>query len=458
MKKIALFCIVLFSISCSNDDQDTAALTVTVQPIESLQVTINWTFTGGNGQTLYRVLLNDVVYEEAFSGTQYTFEIQNETAYNGVIYAISENGDETFATFNFTTVGSEIWYGDAKIFLGFQSENYPYRIVTGTFTITGDWNHISDLAGLEEVGNLHIRNVQNTTNLNGLSHLRFYNDNFGRIRIEECNDLTDVSAITQLKPFTGTIYLSENLSLNNLNGLSVVNNGNVTIIDMPLTDLSTLQTGTILNVLDLTGLPNLTSLNGLQNVQQITKSITLNNLPITNLDGLGNLSSYGQLRLISLANLNSLEALQGATMLEAPLSLIDLPNLTSLDGLEGVRNIKTSLSLTQIPNLTDINALLNVETFRATKSSSTFSRFNFNIGNCNSLQNLDAFQNVRYVGENPTREQFGLTIIQNDQLSNFCGFRNYVNSIPTGAIFLWSIYGNLYNPTPPDIKTGACAQ
>jgi hypothetical protein len=160
--------------------------------------------------------------------------------------------------------------------------------------------------------------------------------------------------------------------ITNLNGLS-----QITKIGEPVG---------IAGSLSIFDIPNLTSLQGLSNLEYIGGDFSLNNLGISNLTGLEkleevrdgfsivqneNLSSLqGVNSLISVGGLwikenNSLENLIGIETLEiingsSYLQIAENPSLESLEGLNNVVNINR-FYITNNPNLENLDALSNVE-------------------------------------------------------------------------------------------------
>lgn len=87
--------------------------------------------------------------------------------------------------------------------------------------------------------------------------------------------------------------------------------------------------------------PQLATLNGLQNIASVGGSLTITgNAQLNDLSGLSGLTSVGGLMEVSANNsLSSLVGLQGITSVGSYLEISDSPGLTDLQGLEGIETI-----------------------------------------------------------------------------------------------------------------------
>ena len=148
--------------------------------------------------------------------------------------------------------------------------------------------------------------------------------------------------------------------------------------NLPLTDLSFLSGTTVLGALALFDLPQLTSLDGLKNVNRAL----LGNVNIDNCNQLRDLSALsacvglGELSLED-CPVADLSFLAGCKSLKT-LSLRSMSTLRSLAGLESHRTLK-KLELTGLPNLRDVTAL-----------GSCTALTTVNLMGTNSLSNIDA--------------------------------------------------------------------
>ena len=386
MNKTLLIIVTLFAIACNKDDES-VKLTVTVQPIESLDVTISWNLEGGDGQTLYRIVFNDETIEDGFNGTQYTFTgIENYTNYSGVVFAISENGDDTFANFNFTTKG-DIWYGDRSISRPYEVENFNLKVVTGRLQIWGV-DDLSSFSSLEQVGALEIRNSE-ASSLQGLHNISTFTSTTGAVKIKDCPNLTDVSALSNVASQMISVDINDAPSLSDLTGLGLQNNGNLILVDC---NVSSLQV-------------------------------------------FGNLTQLKRLRLIGLENLSSLAPfnLSGDMLV---LILDDLPSLTNLNDLNSIESFEyfelNDLDITSLQGLDSWSAVNYLRIFR-----------------CDQLENLDGTS--LNTGFDVDSRKPRLSIWNNPNLTDLCGFRTLALNVDFGNFY--QVSANAYNPNEAQLES-----
>ena len=185
------------------------------------------------------------------------------------------------------------------------------------------------------------------------------------------------------------------------------------------------------------------------------------NNSITNLNALNtiksvkNISIYDNNALINLNGLNNLEIVENELRIWRN-NLI--PNLNPLSNLTQVQRFEIQGN----NSLTDINGIINVTNLNYISISSVDLLTNIDIfsnisnlddldtiyiGNNNSLTNINGLNNITTVNH--------LYIVNNSILANLCGITNIVNNNnPTGV---YSVYGNLFNPTLDDISNGNCS-
>lgn len=328
MKKILLLIGLVFGISCSNDDNNGSKLTITVEPINSLDVTISWSLEGGDGQTLYRIVFNDETIEDGYNGNQYTFsDIQNDTNYSGVVFAISENGDDTFANFNFTTKG-DVWYGDLYIGSPYEADNFNFRVVTGVLNITLV-EDMTKFTSLEQVGDIVLSRLP-ITSLSALGNISSFTNRFGTIAINNCPNLNDVTALSNLASSMSGIIIRDAPSLDNLNGLGMVNGGSLVLENTNISSLQVLNNVTQLNRLRLVDVPNITSLTEL-NIAGEMVDLTLSRLNLSNLNGLNSVVSIEHFEISSLEGISNLDGLDSWNSVHS-INIFGCGQLSTLDG------------------------------------------------------------------------------------------------------------------------------
>ncbi|MEM6718884.1 MAG: hypothetical protein AAF611_06205 [Bacteroidota bacterium] len=144
----------------------------------------------------------------------------------------------------------------------------------------------------------------------------------------EPSDITDLSPLSTITSITRQLEIQSNPELTSLNGFSnlavvsgLVINDNETLTSLDgLTSLSRIDGNTILTaqtflsggLISLSNNPALTSISGLSSINpQVIFQISIDKTGLTTLDGLENINSITRLNITSNNSLISLEALEG---------------------------------------------------------------------------------------------------------------------------------------------------
>jgi hypothetical protein len=168
-----------------------------------------------------------------------------------------------------------------------------------------------------------------------------------------------VTGLSSLERVTGELILDENPlgSLVGLEKLEAV--GSLTIKSTALETLAPLSHLTELGSLLLQDNPELTTMEGLQGLEQLD-DIYVENVPLVNLDGLRGLTRVRSLTIFQVPALTSIDGISGITEFEE-LVLADAPVLTDLDGLENAARIDSlqvsSLPVTSLGTLTSLTSV-----------------------------------------------------------------------------------------------------
>lgn len=459
MKKLLLIGVFLpLFLACSSDDSDSGnspTLEVTVDPINSLNVTVRWTYSG-QGSTVYRILLNDEVIEENYSGNQYTFQIANETAYQGTIFAIAQNDEETFQNFSFSTVGNDTWYGPLHYSPLESTPELPYRIVTGELTLKGNINTIlPKIQNLEEVGSLRLDDVDGMTSLEPFSNLKFHNSE-GWVVVTHCNDITSLSGLQNMNGHVSGLSLFQCPNINDVSGVQFADMVSIVFNGLPnLTSFSGLNPPQNLKLLRIKNMGNLETLQGLENIQLVEDLLEITNLDnITSLQGFENVQQVGgELELIGNDNLTNINALGSLTDIGG-LYIQLQPELTSLAGLENIQTIRNQFYLINT-GITSLETLTNCSRFVANTETNKFSIL---IEDNDSLTSLNGLENVTFDPNGSTSGYCFIEIKFNNQLADFCGIQDFLISVPNGFEFQGTIdWNQLFNPSLEDIMNGNCS-
>ncbi|HRI61126.1 MAG TPA: T9SS type A sorting domain-containing protein [Saprospiraceae bacterium] len=164
---------------------------------------------------------------------------------------------------------------------------------------------------------------------------------------------------------------------------------------------------------------NITNLNGLTQLQSITKSLFIINCSsLTSLAGLSNLSNIGvELTIDNCDALTTLNGLQSLPFIGGTLTLTGNALLNNLTALNGVDHVNGSIDITQNPALTSLAGLDNVE----------FCGRYLQITNNNGLTSLNSLTAITEVGNNVNTNGRYLSIGSNPNLTTLNGLNNLVS-------------------------------
>ena len=167
------------------------------------------------------------------------------------------------------------------------------------------------------------------------------------------SDIINISALSNIKTVTGNIIIRRNPNLTLLNGLQNITSfsGDLRIEKCyALTDITSLAGITQARYLNIRDNNELQNLNGLHNLAQIT----------------GSGSSSGYLYIYNNGKLNNMDALQNLTSIGNYIEIQINPVLPNLNGLSGVTSINGSILIQQNDMLTDISGMENINALSIT--------------------------------------------------------------------------------------------
>ena len=243
------------------------------------------------------------------------------------------------------------------------------------------------------------------------------------------NNISSLEGLSQITTVGGqlTVYLCPNLT--NLNGLQNISTINTVSIqnNNNLTSLAGLQGLTTLSyVLGIVGNPLINNLNGLQQLTSVGGYINISGNGITSVEGLNNLQTIGsRLDMENNYNLTSLSAFMNLTSIGGSILIKNSPLLQTLSGLDNINpqtidtvNISncTSLSFCSVASI--CNFLLNI-------GGGTFAN---NLPGCNNGTEISNVCNLGTedlnagkfaVTPNPTTDFLYITASDNAQATNF---------------------------------------
>lgn len=250
-------------------------------------------------------------------------------------------------------------------------------------------------------------------------------------------DITNLDGLSQLQGVTGSqrVLIQSSPLLTSIEGLSgMTEMGRLSIgYCASLTSLAGLENLTSIHQsLRLSNLPQLTSLDGLQNVTisglpTFFQSVQLDNLPqITSLDGLLAPGStlQGGISFQNMSGLQSLNGMENITAVDGIIFINENPNLQSLGGLESVSGTIGGILLRDNDALTDISALSNVTGLSGLiNETQGYYHTPLSIENNDALVELTGLENFVSVLESPDQE--GYLIADNDLLSDIGALSSY---------------------------------
>ncbi|HKK73975.1 MAG TPA: hypothetical protein VJ953_02785 [Saprospiraceae bacterium] len=230
-------------------------------------------------------------------------------------------------------------------------DNFNCTSVTGELVIGSEFGpatnaitNLDGLAGLTTVGRLVIGYNSDLNDLSGLSDLESVDELtiIGNASLSSLEDLSSLTTINTILSIDGNPMLSSLAGLENLSTLDALSlNANFTLSDISaLAGFTSIPGGIFLQS------NALSSLNGLQNLVSVG-DLSIINEPLSDLDELTNLTSAGSLLIQVNPNLTNLDGLQ---------------NLTTVDNSDENFGFET-IYIRNNPSLTNIDGLQNVTTF-----------------------------------------------------------------------------------------------
>jgi len=317
MKKCFLLLLFL-NLACGTNDDSNSDNTIEVQVSEITDngATLHWTVPS-NAQpdisVVYKVILSGEIIADNLTARTYTFTGLNENrSYNGSIFALDSNGNETFTDFSFTTLKNPIFNGALVLNTQEQVDNFYYTSVLG-ITIEGE--NITNLDGLESLEFVHHFIIINNTSLETLEGLQNvqtdnnYSQQLTRLIIDSNSQLEDISQLSDFTKKCKLLEISDCPILTSLDGLELAENMSFRFENIGINNLNAFVNTEKINRLAIDGLNNITSLAGLESVQELL---------VLNIIGCQNLSS--------LNGMGTLDRITG-------FGLIDNDLIVSLDGL-----------------------------------------------------------------------------------------------------------------------------
>jgi len=259
------------------------------------------------------------------------------------------------------------------------------------------------------------------------------------------SDINSLQGLSGIITVTGNITVVSNSLLESLNGLqnikdvskiSVVSNHRL----QDLKGFPSLGNDAIVDIANNLGMATLEGLN-----VEKCKSIELyNNVSLNSILALQNLQEIKSLRIQG-NGITTLEGLEAITQVEE-LMIDTNPNLVSLKGLDNLKrsdylSIKNNNALVTLEHLSNFVAIGDIE--------SDMKIHILSIAQNNNLESLHGLENLAYFLGNV------FEINYNPKLHDFCALTNFFQ---LNTLSQPNISYNAYNPTQSQISAGNCSQ
>jgi len=259
--------------------------------------------------------------------------------------------------------------------------------------INGEESDIVDLSPLEVITHTQDLYVTNTDapNLYGLhnivstDHLSIgYNGNF-----VDLSGLDALESCTEFNIWFNWIMTSLD-GAPNLNSIQRIN----IFQNFQLSDISELSDITDLLSIGIAG-NNITSLNGLQNLEAVAEDLFIANEELTNLNEISSISTIGSIFIINQPNLVDISVF-GDIQSVHDIMILDCPQLSDLTGLQNLNVVTGILRLGFVPMVDNLNVFQNL-----TEVQELDFYENESLVNLNGLQNLTSIgKGIQFI-ENP---------------------------------------------------------
>ena len=241
----------------------------------------------------------------------------------------------------------------------------------------------------------------------------------------EPTDIHSLAALQNLTRIDGGLHLGNNPELTSLQGLHNIE-----------------ELGSALYVNDCDALNSLSVLSSITNAETVGSVRIWHNASLQNLNGLEVFSSAATIDITNNQQLQSLDGLFPYTTL-VNMFVVDNEGLTSLSGLNNLQ-ATGKLYIVDNDNITSLEGLENLEAV----TESGYAYPVFAIQENDGLLTLDGLENLMTVN--------GIwSIHDNTSLSDFCAIQNI---LANGNWVTYAYGNNAYNPHSEDIINGDCVQ
>ena len=396
---------------------------------------------GNFGTTIINIPANTTYYLRAYGinaqgigyGNEISFTSLNEKVYNGDVTIYTQQELNNFGANNYTTIKGSLylWGGvtdltplNSLVIIGngFEVRNTSLIDFTGLENL--------EIAGNDLIHSVRIENNQSLKNFLGLKKLKitqgyFYvlnNDALvdlkgldsyttcanGEFRIQDCDNLQSITGLENMLYIYGSIYLINNLLLNDLTAwknLEKISGRIYVVNNKSLTSINGFDNINQIEDLDLLDNPILTDLKGLRNINSIEGINIRNNNLLSDLSSFNKITSVQYLTIESSNSVTDLKGFCNLQNIGVKLNIYRNPKLIDLTGLEKLNSlshlyIHSNDSLLSLKGLNNLNKIIN-------------NSYSITIGNNKNLKSLYGLNNLSQVNGY-------IQIFNNALLTDFC--------------------------------------
>lgn len=407
-----------------------------------------------------------------------------------------------------------VYEGDLVISTIEAYNSFDYEYVFGTLTIENlDSPDLSKLSSLKDVGGLVIRNCT-MTSLNGLDNLEFINRNLilennenleslcclnnvervESLQIINHPNLTSISGLSGIETVNDTLRIRFAPQLASLDGFQSLKRVNApfNLNEVGIENLNGLQNLNHIGSLFFYRLDNLTSAVEWNQLLEIETDLKIENCALVTEINVPNLLhvpiifvgsnpsllqvNFGQLtsnmESVSIGGAPDMQTLQGFenVPLMGELYLNNLESLQDLTGFSGLTVVTGNLVLNNLDALTSFHGFENVTSVAMDYNGNASEYTEFFITKMDGINSLDGLEQLQSLGQIRLENNSNLVslsgtnlqstvpigcrmyIENNNSLSDYCGFTNFVNQVNINAAL---IVDNAYNPTITQIGSSS---
>lgn len=399
---------------------------ITSTNIGIIEATINWSKAKDpeNEIVVYDLYINDVLIKTNNEYENYTFkDLTAATSYQLKIIAKDPLNNTRILIYDFNTQDG-IYRNDLNLVSQASVDNFGklgYVRINGYLNIGGvaTNSNITDLSPLKSLKKvdeyIHISFVDKLTSLQGLG----LESIGGGFTIRQNNGLQNLKGLEKLKEVFGLFLIEQNydlLEISSLDNLEILGNGLKIENNTSLKKVEGFNNVIQMELANFNANWALKEVSGFNKVNKIERNVTFYKNPV-------------------LQTITGFSSLKDVDVMQVFETLID-----NVDFLSSIEYVRSELQLSGNQNLLNINSLSSLKEI-------TYG--NLIISTNKKITNVNSLYNLKSIGR-------GLSIYNNESLSDFCGLKSLTENISSTTSI--QIILNAYNPTINDIANGNCSQ